>query len=284
MVDVEPTIGALIAAATDEFRRAGLADPRREALRLWSDLSHSPAAQAMLNASQPAGGELAAAYSEATRRRAAGEPLAYVTGWIGFRHLTLRCDRRALIPRPETEGLVEAALARVRRGVAADVGTGTGAIALALRDEGEFDEVIGIDVSPDALALARSNAVETGRQVIWLAGDLLAPLAGRTVDLLVSNPPYLTQAEHDSLDPSVRDYEPVMALVGGDDGQLFVRRLLRDGLALVRHHGWIALEVDCRRAADTARIASDAGWHEVTVLDDLFGRARYLLARQGSTP
>ena len=221
-------------------------------------------------------------FDEAVRRRAAGEPLAYVTGWTGFRRLTLRCDRRALIPRPETEGLVEAALARVNSGTAADIGTGTGAIALALRDEGEFERVYATEHSPDAMALARENVAAAGNAVTLLAGDLVAPLVGRWVDLLVSNPPYLTQAEHDTLDRSVRDYEPAIALIGGSDGLLLIRRLLAEAREVVAAGGWIALEVDATRAEQCGRLAAAAGWLDVTVLDDLFGRARYLLARRGN--
>ncbi len=282
MVEVAQTLGDLFAEAVAAFRDAGFAEPRREAIRLWSDLAGVTAASAGLRTAEPVEAASARRLTDAVRRRIDGEPLAYVTGWTGFRRLTLRCDRRALIPRPETEGLVEAALARVRSGVAADIGTGTGAIALALADEGDFDQVIGIDISPDALALARSNGAATGQPVVWLDGDLLAPLAGRSVDLLVSNPPYLTQAEHDTLDRSVRDYEPALALVGGEDGQSVLRRLLHESRALVKSGGWIALEIDCRRAADTAALATAAGWQHVSVLDDLFGRARYLLAQQRS--
>jgi release factor glutamine methyltransferase len=282
MVEMVQILGDLFTDAVTRFRDAGFAEPRREAIRLWSDLAGVTAASASLRAEEPVDAESARRMVDAVRRRIDGEPLAYVTGWTGFRRLTLQCDRRALIPRPETEGLVEAALARVRTGVAADIGTGTGAIALALSDEGDFDQVIGIDLSSDALALARANGTATGQLVTWLEGDLLAPLAGQLVDLLVSNPPYLTQAEHDTLDRSVRDYEPALALLGGKDGQGVVRRLLHDGRALVAPGGWIALEIDCRRAADTAAIATAAGWGDVTVLDDLFGRARYLLAQQRS--
>lgn len=283
MVDVVQTLGELLAWGTGALSRAGVVEPRREAFRLWSDGHDRTAAMATLAGAEPVGAEAASRFRDSIRRRLAGEPVAYITGWTGFRRLTLHCDRRALIPRPETEGLVDVALARARSGVAVDIGTGTGAIALALSDEGEFADVIGVDVSPEALALACSNGMASGRPVTWLEGDLVAPLAGRQVNLLVSNPPYLTQAEYDSLDRSVRDYEPALALVGGDDGQRLVRRLLHDARSVVTPTGWIALEVDCRRAEDTGRIATAAGWESVTVLDDLFGRARYVLARRGST-
>jgi release factor glutamine methyltransferase len=123
--------------------------------------------------------------------------------------------------------------------------------------------------------------VATGVAVSLLVGDLVTPLTGRPIDLLVANPPYLTWSEYDSLDPSVRDYEPRRALVAGEDGLLLTRRLLDEARNVVVPAGWIAIEIDCTRAAESGRIASALGWQEVTVLDDLFGRARYLLARQG---
>src|ERR1017187_1814587 len=198
MVEALQTIGDVLHAATCALGDAGIAEPRRDALRIWSDLERCSTADLVARPDERADADRARRFADAVRRRAAGEPLAHVTGWAGFRHLTLRCDRRAVIPRPETEGLGNAALARVRTGVAADVGTGTGAIALALSDEGSFDQVFGLDVSPDALALAAENATATGMAVSLLPGDLVAPLLGRPVNLLVSNPPYLTRVEYDS--------------------------------------------------------------------------------------
>jgi len=174
-------------------------------------------------------------------------------------------------------------LDRARTGIAADIGTGSGAIALALRQEGDFSEVIGSDLSPTALELATLNAGRTGLAVTWLEGDLLAPLGSRQVDLLVSNPPYLTEAEYLACDQSVRDYEPESALVSGPDGMLAIRRLLTEGRLAVAPAGWIALEVDCRRADLVARLAEELGWVEVNVLDDLFGRARYVRAQLRNT-
>lgn len=281
MIEARPTIGDLLAAGADVLKQAGIDDPRREALRIWSGIGREAVAGIVLQRHDLAAPEQGTRFDEAVRRRAAGEPLAYVTGWTGFRHLSLRCDRRALIPRPETEGLVEAALARVRSGTAADIGTGTGAIALALQAEGDFRRVFATELSPDAMTLAAENVAAAGGCVTLLPGDLVAPLAGQSVELLVANLPYLTTAEHDTLDRSVRDYEPAIALVGGADGQALIRRLLVESRDVVAGGGWIALEVDAARADQSARLAAAAGWVDVTVLQDLFGRARYLLARRG---
>lgn len=282
MVEALPLVGELIDAGATELDTAGIAEPRREALRLWAGIERVGIAEVMMRRAEHSDEGRSRQFGDAVRRRAAGEPLAYVTGWTGFRRLTLNCDRRALIPRPETEGLIDAALARVRTGLAADVGTGTGALALALADEGGFERVIGLDISPDALALAGENGAATGVAVSLLHGDLVVPLAGQRVNLLVSNPPYLTQSEYDRLDGSVRDYEPGLALVGGDDGLLLTRRLFSDACDVVAPAGCIAVEVDCTRAAECGRIATAHGWQDVTVLDDMFGRARYVLARRGS--
>lgn len=281
MAESTQTLQGLLESAGQLLAAAGVPESRREAIRLWSDLGRLPVATTVLARGESVAEELAVGYLAAVGQRAAGVPLAYVTGWSGFRRLILATDKRALIPRPETEGLVEVALARVRGGIAADIGTGSGAIALALADEGAFEQVLAVDLSEEALALARSNGARLGLTVEWLAGDLVTPLEGRQVDLLISNPPYLTEAEYAALDVSVRDYEPLLALPSGVDGLTATRRLLVEGRAVMESDGWIALEVDCRRAAATAALAEGFGWRDITVLDDLFGRARYVLARQG---
>jgi release factor glutamine methyltransferase len=271
--------GALIAEGAAVLRPVGRESARREALRIWTDLFGEDSATALLTA-EDATPPRAEAYREAVRRRAAGEPLAHVTGWAGFRHLLLRSDRRALIPRPETEGLVDLVLARVRAGRVADVGTGTGCIAMSLATEGGFDAVVGIDLSGDALALADTNRRLTGARVRLVRGDLTGPLRPGSLDALVSNPPYLTAGEHASLDPSVRDWEPSSALAGGTDGLEAINRLLEDGRTVLRPGGLLALEVDSARAGECARRAGAFGWADVAIHADLFGRERYLLGRR----
>lgn len=274
------TTSALLDQVTATLERAKVDAPRRTARRLWNDLAGDPMAL-LQGTEREVDEEFAQQVTAAAERIASGEPIAYVTGWTGFRHLRLMTDRRALIPRPETELLVELAIARVHGGVAADIGTGTGAIALSLKSEGAFETVWGVDLWAPALALAEANGARLGIEVRWALGDLVAPIDGQ-LDLLVSNPPYLTEAEYDTLDASVRDYEPRLALPSGADGLTATRRLLDEGRAVVREGGWIALEVDCRRAAATAALAEGFGWREVLVRDDLFGRERYVLARRGS--
>jgi release factor glutamine methyltransferase len=194
--------------------------------------------------------------------------------------MSLVSDGRALIPRPETEGLVELLLQRVRTGRVVDVGTGSGCIALSLAQEGAFTQIVGIDCSAEALALAGLNRRLLGLPVALVLGDGCGPLRTGVFDALISNPPYLTVGEYSSLDPSVRDWEPPVALVSGDDGMAATTRLLDEGRGVMRPGGWLALEVDCSRAAVAAQRACGLGWSDVSVHTDLFGRERYLLARR----
>ncbi len=281
--EVTGSLREALAEVRETLRVAGVADARREALHLLSAVTgRNPGIDVLADDAVPDPVTLAR-LCELAARRAGGEPLAYVTGTMGFRHLSLVSDPRVLIPRPETEGLVEVALQCTRSGTAVDIGTGSGAIALSLRQEGGFSEVIGTDRSAVALEVAALNAGRTGLAVTWLAGDLLTPLGDRRIDLLVSNPPYLTEAEYLACDQSVRDYEPESALVSGPDGMQATRRLLTEGCRVVAPGGWMVLEVDCRRADTTARLAEELGWLAVDVLDDLFGRARYLRAQLRNT-
>ena len=232
--------------------------------------------------------DVARRFEDALDRRLAGMPFAYAVGRTGFRTLDLELDRRALIPRPETEGLVDLVLREAgkgetgkgKRGVAADIGTGCGCIALALAVEGPFERVIAVDSSSDAVALARENValVRPPVPVEVREGDLLAPLAGERCRAIVSNPPYLTEAEYLGLDPSVGQFEPRDALVSGPDGLAATRALLVGGRGVLEPGGLLALEVDERRAQRVARLARELAWSRVKVYDDLFGRARYVLA------
>jgi release factor glutamine methyltransferase len=224
--------------------------------------------------------------SQAARRRAAGAPFAYAAGRAAFRHLTLAVDEHVLIPRQETELLVELVLTERRAspgGVAVDIGTGSGAIALALATEGRFDRVIATDLAVDALAVARRNATALlpaqAARLEFRSGDLLAPLAGESVDVLVSNPPYIAWEEAADLPAAVRDWEPGHALLCGDRGLAITRRLVAGAPVLLSSGGLLALEVDSRRATAVAGlIAGQDAWTEVAVHQDLTGRDRFVLA------
>ena len=220
------------------------------------------------------------AYRELVARRARHEPVAYILGEWGFRRLTLTVDRRALIPRPETEIVVERALAHLS-GVEAprvlDVGTGTGAIALAIADEVQGARVTAVDLSPDALELARENAERTGLAVELVLHDLRDDLPGGPYDLVVSNPPYVEPAELATLMPDVRDYEPEVALVATGATEA-VMRGAADALV---PGGWLVLEVGEGQAVATAAALGEHGYLEVATTPDLAGRDRVVEGRRG---
>ena len=275
------TVSHLIEAAAAQLREAGVAKPRREANRLWAWQNRSNPGDSYLDRHRTAVAGRATQFRVAVERRIRGEPLAYVLGHTGFRRLDLRCDARALIPRPESEDVVELALARCRTGRALDMGTGTGCLALALADEGEFAATVAVDCSAPALELAAENAGATGLAIRLVRSDLGAGLGDERFDLLVSNPPYLTEAEFAALDPSVRDWEPAIALVAGQDGMAVAGRILREADRLLTPRGWLIMEVDSSRGGAAAAIATEVGWQEVAVHKDLFGLDRYLTARRG---
>lgn len=274
-------IGGLLDAAADRLRAAGIVKPRREANRLWAWQNRITPGQAVLDRLREAEAPRRAAFEAAVSRRVAGEPLAYVLGSTGFRSLELTVDRRALIPRPETELLVDHALRLVRSGRALDVCTGSGCLALALAAEGGFSQVIGSDLSRDAAALAALNARACGLPALLVRSDLGTAFRGERFDLVVSNPPYLTEAEYQGLDASVKAWEPREALIAGPDGLAAIRRLLVQAPGLLAPGGWMVMELDFSRADLTAELARGAGLVAVNVLNDLFGRARYLVARRG---
>jgi release factor glutamine methyltransferase len=218
-------------------------------------------------------------------RRTQREPLAYVLGEWGFRRLTLRCDERALVPRPETEIVAETCIALLRESARGsesqthlrvlDVGTGTGAIALALADEVPGVEVVATDVSPEALSLARENALSNSLDVQLLQSDLFEGLPPGPFDLVVSNPPYVFAEELDALEPEVRDWEPRDALL--DRGQ--TEALARAALDVLAPGGALVLEIHEERAESTRALLENLGYR-VTIGVDLTGRDRVVEGRR----
>jgi release factor glutamine methyltransferase len=228
---------------------------------------------------RPLNGEELDAYRRLVARRARHEPVAYILGEWGFRRLTLTVDARALIPRPETEVVVERCLAHLA-GLDApsvlDVGTGSGAIALALADEHPSAHVTAIDVSTDALALARENAARTGLQIELLEHDLRSGLPGGPYDLVVSNPPYVEPGDLDALMPDVRDYEPHLALVGSGATE----GVARAALGALRPGGWLVLEIGDGQAPATAALLAELGYADVVATPDLTSRDRVVEGRR----
>ncbi|MFI5232966.1 MAG: peptide chain release factor N(5)-glutamine methyltransferase [Gemmatimonadales bacterium] len=229
---------------------------------------------------------IATAIQSAGANMARGMPLQYAVGRAAFRHLELRVDPRVLIPRPETEMLVELVLGLVSHGgTVADIGTGSGAIALALASEGKFERVIAVDLSDDALDVARGNlaAIPADKRALieFRAGNLLEPLAGETLRAIVSNPPYISRAEEGDLPAGVRDWEPSLALFSDEDGMAAIRGIVRGAADLLEPGGMLAVEVDSRRAGLARACAeTDSRFRDVEIRPDLTGRERFLVARR----
>jgi release factor glutamine methyltransferase len=282
--------GDLVAAVAATLAAAGLDTARQEARDLVAACCEEPRFWPTLNAEALLPARVVAHARAAAARRARGAPFAYAVGRAPFRHLTLAVDERVLIPRPETEQLVEEVLRRTGggRGVAADVGTGSGAIALALAAEGGFERIVATDVSQDALDVAGLNgaalAGELRARVEWRHGALLAPLAGERLSVLVSNPPYIAYDEARDLPASVRDWEPAQALFAGDEGMAVIAGLVAGAMDVLVPGGLLALEVDSRRADRAAALARAAGFTDAEVVQDLAGRDRFVLATRPADP
>lgn len=232
-------------------------------------------------------------YLEAMRRGMArlvkGEPIQYVLGEWDFRTLTLKCDRRALIPRPETEELVTRVLGylntetqRRRCGLIVDVGTGTGAIVLSLAKEFRGEAAfLGTDVSEDAIALAKENAVRCGLadRVKFAVADGLDDFdEPQCVDVIVSNPPYIETAVCETLDPRVKDFEPRLALDGGTSGLDFYERYLSDAVNLLKPGGAVFFEIGENQGEAVRQLMFDCGFNDIRIEKDYAGHDRYAMA------
>lgn len=215
-------------------------------------------------------------FAELARRRREREPVAYILGRKGFRTIELEVDGRVLIPRPETEHVVEAALDLPAGARVADVGTGSGAIALALKAERPDLTVVATEASAGALAVARANARRLRLDVDLREGDLLDPVDG-PLDAVLSNPPYVADRDVDALAPEIARYEPAEALLAGADGLTVLRRLIP--AAAARGARLLVLEVGEGQAAAVAELVRAAGYPEVEVRRDLAGIERVVVGR-----
>ncbi len=266
------TVETLLAEAAERLGAAGVETPQVDAEFLLGHALGLTRSELQLERGREVSEQDTATARALVERRAAREPLAYVLGEWGFRRLTLKVDRRVLVPRPETETVVERCLELLRgheSPAVLDVGTGSGAIALAIADEHPGARVTAIDVSADALALAGENAAAAGLAVTFEHRDLRDGLAGR-YDLVVSNPPYVSPEEIGALEPEVRDWEPRLATVGEEQTELIARaarEVLVSGGALV-------LEVADGKSGRVSALLGELGYDEVRAGHDLAGRDR----------
>ncbi|MDD2598903.1 MAG: peptide chain release factor N(5)-glutamine methyltransferase [Kiritimatiellae bacterium] len=224
------------------------------------------------------------------RRVAAGEPIQYVLGQWDFRQLTLKVDKRALIPRPETEQLVEIVLnspvlAHCAKPLVVDVGTGSGCIILSLAKELDNGVFVGIDLSPEALSLAMENAALTGLEdkVHFARGEGCGEFDPGSVDVLVSNPPYIPSRSVDGLERKILEHEPRIALDGGADGLDIFRALIFDAVMVVKPGGGVFFEIGDEQGGAVAGLLEEFGFTDVEIKRDYAGRERFAMATQGDS-
>ncbi len=238
---------------------------------------------------EPLAPDAAATFCDLIERRLAGEPIQYITGEAEFYGLPFHVNRDVLIPRPETEHLVEKAIAlaqKLRLSGAnpvpriVDVGTGSGAIAVALAHALPSAEITATDISPEALAVAKANAARHGvaPRMRFFEGDLLEPVAGEQFEMVVSNPPYVPESDRATLDVEVRNYEPAQALFAGEDGLAIYRCLIPAAFGALVPGGCVALEIGCGQQVAIQALLACAGFSGIEFFGDLQGIPRVAVA------
>ena len=278
------TIGSILQWTKQYFREKGVDNPHLDADVLLSSLLGRDRIYLYVHFDQPMEQAELTTFREMVRRRAARVPVAYITGHREFMGLDFRVSPAVLIPRPDTEVLVEAAverLAGIRDGQVLDVGTGSGAILISTLARVAGCRGVGVDISPAALAVARDNAgrlLAPGR-CEFLQADLWPRNAG-PFDAILSNPPYITSAEMAELAPEVRQ-EPELALHGGTDGLDYYRRLIVGGRDYLKPGGFMAFEVGAGQAPEVASLASQSGWRTEKIIADYAGIERVVVLRRG---
>lgn len=281
------TIGKILKWTEEYFQKAKLDSPRLDAEVLLAHvLKQKERIYLYVHFDQPLEQHELSAYRECIKRRVQHEPVAYITGHRDFMGLDFKVTKDTLIPRPDTEILVEAVLQRLpaagEASSLADIGTGTGAICLSLLNYLPKLQAVAVDISPGALAVAKENSIALGlaERVEFLQGDLLVPLAakGSLLNAIVSNPPYIPKADIAALASDVKSYEPMGALDGGEDGLDFYRRLLDGSAALLAANGFLAMEVGIHQARQLEKLAAGMSqWDKCEIIRDLAGIERVVI-------
>ena len=283
MADEPWTILKVLKWTQQRFTERGVPSPRLDAEVLLASVLRKDRVALYTSWDQPLDAPELSAYRELIKRRLGGEPVAYLVGKQEFWSLPFAVDARVLVPRPETEGLVEAALALLKGRAApslADIGTGSGAIAVAVAHERPDARIVAVDRSAPALEVARANAAANEVDVEFLEGDLLQPLDGLGLfDVIASNPPYIADGDLPSLQAEVRR-EPRSALLAGVDGLDVLRRLCATASPYLVSDGALVLEVGRGQAPSVVELALAAGFTDVSTRKDLAGIDRIVVARR----
>jgi release factor glutamine methyltransferase len=285
------TVQRVLAWAVQDFRSKRFESPRLEAELLVGRATGLDRVQLIAHGDRPVSADELACIREFIQRRRRAEPSAYILGEREFYGLTFRVDARVLIPRPDTETLVDVALERTRHhseyGEALDLCTGSGCVAIAFKHQRPTWQVTATDVSGEALDVARANAERLGTVfgMAFQRSDLFAGLSpGRRFELITANPPYIPRAELAKLQPDVREFEPELALVGGDDGLDIVRRLVEQAPEHLEPGGVLALEMGYDQGEATSALFRAASFEQVTTTKDYGTRDRVVSGRLRATP
>jgi release factor glutamine methyltransferase len=282
------SIARVLRWAAEDFARRGLPSPRLDAELLLGEVLAVDRVRLIVDSARPLSEAELARYRELIIRRRRGEPIAYIRGEREFYGHRFRVDARVLVPRPDTETLVEVALTRTHHlslyGRALDLCTGSGCVAIAFARERPTWKVTGSDVSEQAAELARENAERLGAVFAtrWLVGDLFDAIpTGERFELVTGNPPYIPRAEIATLDADVRDFEPRLALDGGEDGLDLVRRVVERAPEFLAPGGVLALEIGHGQVSAVARCFEARGFSEVATKRDYGGIERVVSGRFG---
>lgn len=267
------TIGSLVKWATDDFRTRGIENPRLDAELIVAHVLGIDRTRVIIESLRPLEGAELVQLRDLVKRRRSREPIAYLRGTREFYGLSFKVDPRVLIPRPDTEALVETALTRSANVSLSmrllDLCTGSGCVAIAIARQRPTGKVTATDISPDALSVARENAYRLGAyNVAFAEGDLFAAAPKHRFDVITANPPYIASDEIPTLMADVRDFEPRLALDGGADGLDFVRRILDAAPDYLEKEGVLAMEIGAGEAPATVALFEERRYRDVEVTRD----------------
>ncbi|WP_027407112.1 peptide chain release factor N(5)-glutamine methyltransferase [Anaerovibrio sp. RM50] len=278
------TIGKLLKWTEDYFTKAGLDTPRLDGEVLLCHVLNKERIHLYVHFDQPLTKEELARYKACIKERVQHKPVAYIVGHKDFMGLEFKVNEGTLIPRPDTEILVEAVISRLKTGMdnlgtIADIGTGSGAICLSLLNYLPDLKAATVDISPGAIEVAKENAERLGLsdRVEFFQGDMLEPIKDRKFSAIVSNPPYIPEGDIPGLESDVKDYEPISALVAGPDGLDFYRRLVAEAGELIADDGFLALEIGINQAESLMALGQEHGWARCELIKDLAGIDRVVI-------
>lgn len=290
MADKIWTIGEILKWTEDYFKKFNIENPRLDAEVLLGHVLNKERIYLYVHFDQPLVEKELAEYKACIKRRAIHTPVAYITGTREFMGLDFKVTEATLIPRPDTEILVEAAIERLIEMAEgedskelhfADIGTGSGAICLSVLANMENTKAATVDISPDAIAVAKENAENIGvaDRIEFLQGDLLEPLKNKgKFSAILSNPPYIPKADISTLEADVQEFEPMTALDGGADGLDFYRRLVAKGAEFIEDGGFLAMEIGINQSQALKEMASrNLDWGKIEILQDLAGIDRCVI-------